>query len=211
MLRTRFFVVARGFACIALGGAWLFAIDGGCSSSSNAPSPATALCQNICDCQGCNVTQRQACEAGFNDSETLAADKGCTSQFDAYVSCVAAHEQCVGNQVDLAACAPQTMALTTCSGALPGTGGSTGGGTGGGSSINECQVLADALTKASMGNGCSTLAQAAMSYTAMEANCPSATDANLVNCYANCVASLTDCTNSTQLMNYSMCVSACGT
>jgi hypothetical protein len=206
MLRTRFFVVA----CIVLGGASLLAIDGGCSSSSNAPSAAT-LCQNICDCQGCNSTQRQECEAAFNDSGTLAADKGCTSQFDAYLSCVAAHEQCVANKVDLAACAPQAMALTSCSGTVTttGGGGSTGGGTGGGSTTNQCKVLADALTKASMGNGCSTLAQAAMTYAAQEANCPSQTSANLVNCYATCIDGLTSCTDSTQLTNYSTCVSAC--
>jgi hypothetical protein len=116
MSRSRFFVAARVAALVVVGGGSLAVVAFGCGSSASAVTLASSLCQTICDCQGCNATQRQACEAGFNDADTLAADKGCTGKYDDYVSCVAQHAQCVANTVDLTACTPQAMDLASCSG-----------------------------------------------------------------------------------------------
>jgi hypothetical protein len=128
MSTTRLF---RVLSLIACGGGVLAAAAAGCSGVS-----ATALCQQICDCTGCNATQLEACEAGFNDAETLAADKGCTTENNAYVSCVNGHLQCVGNALDTTACSPQEAALASCTGGVGvGAGGSGPGGPGGPSSV----------------------------------------------------------------------------
>jgi hypothetical protein len=77
-------------------------------------------------------------------------------------------------------------------------------------STNECTALANALTTASKGNGCSSLATAAQAYTAEAANCPAAAvDSNLVSCYTGCIAKLTDCTSATALQAYSTCEAGC--
>jgi hypothetical protein len=107
----RTFLAVRTLGLSLLGAGAFAVADAGCGGVT-----ATDLCQQLCDCTGCNATQRQACESSFNDSQKLAGDKGCADTYSAYVSCVDGHFQCVGNTLDLAACATETAALGTCTG-----------------------------------------------------------------------------------------------
>jgi hypothetical protein len=83
-------------------------------------------------------------------------------------------------------------------------------GCGGGAATNECQTLADAYTKASMGTGCSTLFSAAATAAKQQAaNCPSTISAGYVSCYAGCISKITDCTAATVATDYATCIGGC--
>jgi hypothetical protein len=94
-----------------LGAGALPMVHAGCGGIS-----AQALCEKVCDCAGCNASERQSCEAGFADTQKIAGDKGCSDQYDAYKSCFDTHFQCVGGEVDAQACATESDALTKCTG-----------------------------------------------------------------------------------------------
>jgi len=77
-------------------------------------------------------------------------------------------------------------------------------------STNECTALANALTTASKGSGCSSLATEASAYSAEAANCPSAAiDSTYVTCYTGCIGKLTSCTDTTALTNFATCYGGC--
>jgi hypothetical protein len=81
---------------------------------------------------------------------------------------------------------------------------------GGGASTNECTALANALTMASKGSGCSSLATEAMVYSQQASNCPSASiDSTFVSCYTGCIGKLTSCTDPTALTNFATCYGGC--
>ena len=111
-MSSRFSLAARTLALTLLGAGTFAVADAGCGNGV----AVTDLCQRLCDCSGCNATQRQACESGFNDSQKLAGDKGCADAYDTYLSCIDEHFQCVANAVDTKACAAETTALDKCTG-----------------------------------------------------------------------------------------------
>lgn len=114
MTTSTYFLLTRGLALAALaGGLGLGALvvgSAGCGVS------VSGLCQQVCDCTGCSTTERQACEAEFNDAQKLSSDKGCTDTYGTYQSCFADHFQCVGSKIDATACATESAALSKCTG-----------------------------------------------------------------------------------------------
>jgi hypothetical protein len=73
---------------------------------------------------------------------------------------------------------------------------------------NPCQDYNDALDKASMGKGCSSLKMSELP-AATVSNCPSTVDSNAVDCISSCIGKLKDCTNTQQFLAYASCAGKC--
>lgn len=91
---------------------------GGFGAGCNTVS-ATSVCQQICDCQGCNQTETQACQAGFEKAEKLSGDQSCGDPYSTYVGCIADNLKCVNDKIDVAACVTEATALGACAKTIP--------------------------------------------------------------------------------------------
>ncbi len=80
----------------------------GCGGTSIA-----SYCEKLCNCIGCSQTERDDCVTHTEDSRKTAGDKGCESDFNAAMSCVA-NGQCIDDELSTAGCASELEALDKC-------------------------------------------------------------------------------------------------
>jgi hypothetical protein len=75
------------------------------------------ICDLYCECQGCNAKERQKC---LDDGEAAVADaekRGCSSQYDDYLACVAREAECRnGNTFQFDGCDIEQEAIYACTG-----------------------------------------------------------------------------------------------
>jgi len=109
----------------AVGCAFLWVAAPACTPS------AGAYCDKKCDCTSCTDAQRNACVDAIAASQKVAANKGCSGQFDAAFSCVNANTSCSGTTVEQTGCEAENAALSKCA---------PGSGVG-----DPCQLYADGL------------------------------------------------------------------
>ena len=102
--KTRFYVapLCLLFAAVAP------AFAAGCGTSG------TALCADVCDCEGCSTTAEQSCEATASDNTKEANDVGCGSELSTYESCYLSQGQCIGAKYQSGGCDVELQKLTNC-------------------------------------------------------------------------------------------------
>jgi hypothetical protein len=83
-------------------------VGGGCGSS------VSAYCEKLCECVGCNESERAECEDEISDSQRVAEEAGCGSQFDDALSCVDAEFVCTDGAAESDGCDSELDALAKC-------------------------------------------------------------------------------------------------
>lgn len=83
-------------------------VTGGCGSR------AEALCDQACECTGCNETQRKECSNFAEDAELDAEQADCLAEYDELLACYDQSFECVGNLVTYDGCAGEAVNLLEC-------------------------------------------------------------------------------------------------
>jgi hypothetical protein len=101
------FRVAAAFVTLALFGGAMTSV--GCGGLSTSP-----LCAEFCACQSCTSNDMQACEDEGEKASDEADAAGCSSEFDAVVSCALAKVTCDGEKPSVKGCEAEQTALAKC-------------------------------------------------------------------------------------------------
>jgi hypothetical protein len=94
---------------VGLLGTMIWATVPGCGSSIG------SLCNKVCDCTGCNDSQADDCVDNFDDARKVAEEEGCSSEFDAVLSCASSELTCKDDKVQIDGCDGENEALFKCS------------------------------------------------------------------------------------------------
>lgn len=74
----------------------------------------SGLCEDTCDCVGCNDRDLDECIDTFEDAEKAAEDEGCGDQFDDLLACYDDEFACYDGDVDLDGCNHEEEDLLKC-------------------------------------------------------------------------------------------------
>lgn len=77
---------------------------------------AGSYCNKVCDCTGCDQTERADCLDTVDDARKASEDKECGSEFNDYFACVSSETTCVDDKVDFDGCDAEAEALSKCGG-----------------------------------------------------------------------------------------------
>jgi hypothetical protein len=105
-----------GNAAVIAAGWALGAIAPGCTPS------AGSYCDEVCSCIGCTEDARADCTISVEKTRQTAADHSCSSEFDAYFSCLHGETSCVGGKASANGCETDAARLTQCGGSVLFTG-----------------------------------------------------------------------------------------
>jgi hypothetical protein len=86
---------------VGLGGA-------GCGGS------IAAICEEMCDCEGCSEDELDECIDEGEDIERLADNEGCEDQFDEFVACTDDEAVCRGDDFEADGCEQELDDLDDC-------------------------------------------------------------------------------------------------
>jgi hypothetical protein len=99
---------------LALSGVGVLSLLGvGCGTS---PS---SVCAQSCNCTGCSTAAQQTCDETLSADQTNAGNKGCNSEFNAWLSCVSSNLVCDQAKESLPAgvCTTELTQCVNCAGA----------------------------------------------------------------------------------------------
>lgn len=92
------------------------ALSGGAATAGCGGGVISSLCEDICACQGCTSNDLKACEEQGDKTAEQADAVGCSSQFEAAVTCAGAHISCKETQALVTeGCDAEQAALAKCS------------------------------------------------------------------------------------------------
>jgi hypothetical protein len=74
----------------------------------------SSFCSNAVDCVGGNDKDKSACADGLEGEEDAAKDYGCSTQFDAWQTCLETNSVCVQRSYTTQACNAQNDAVEAC-------------------------------------------------------------------------------------------------
>ena len=100
---------------------------------------AEAICDEICDCEGCSDDEHAECVDDLEDAERTAENEGCEDQFDEVMSCVDDQLECRSGNIDADGCESEAEDLEDCMDSSV----IIGGGSSGSGGSNVCQDAAD--------------------------------------------------------------------
>src|SRR6187399_1481503 len=87
----------------------------------NAGLATASICDQACACEPCTNNDQEACEDAASDARRRARDLGCTSEFNAYLSCAEDHISCRDKNAVTKECSAEFTALSLCgNGLVPG-------------------------------------------------------------------------------------------
>lgn len=92
----------------AIGCGVLALVAGGCGAS------VEAVCEKVCECEGCNDEKLEECVDQVSDLEAAADDRGCSSEFDDYLSCTDEELECKNGNSSVDGCGTSFEALAKC-------------------------------------------------------------------------------------------------
>lgn len=88
----------------------LWGLAPGCGPS------AGSYCNKVCDCLGCDESERADCIDSVDDARKGAERAQCSSEFDDYLSCFNGELTCVDDAIDADGCETEAEALSQCGG-----------------------------------------------------------------------------------------------
>lgn len=94
----------------------LWALTPGCGTSTG------AYCNKVCDCQGCSDSELDECVDSIDDAKKAASDEGCSSQFDALLSCINSELTCEDSKAEADGCDAESEELFKCAPTVSGIG-----------------------------------------------------------------------------------------
>jgi len=78
---------------------------------------ASDICDLKCECEGCTEAERDACLADIDGTVTVAEEKGCSDQYNAWLVCVESEAECrEGTKFAFDGCDIEEDALADCGG-----------------------------------------------------------------------------------------------
>ena len=80
----------------------------------NAGLATASICDQACTCEPCTNNDLLACEDAASDARRRARDLGCTSEFNAYLSCAEDHISCRDKDAVTKECVSERVALNQC-------------------------------------------------------------------------------------------------
>lgn len=98
--------------------AWLLVAAGLAPGCGGSTTTTGSYCEKVCDCIGCNASEREDCADTVDDARKVADGEGCAALFDAYLSCVEGETTCVNDEVDADGCEAELDALAACAGPI---------------------------------------------------------------------------------------------
>ncbi len=157
---------------ITLALSWGTATATGCGGVSTA-----SLCGEICACERCTTNDLKTCEEQGSQAADQADAVGCSSQFEAFVTCADANVSCKKDRAVFDQCDAEQLALTTCSNTINVLG------------KNPCELAAAMITAKLSGCGVKDTTTSSSSGGTVE--CTDAAGA-VVTCQAACLVAA-DC------------------
>lgn len=103
-------------AALATAATTLWAAMPGCGPSIG------AYCNEVCDCQGCSDKELDECVDNIDDAKRAAENEGCSSQFDAVLSCAKDELTCQNDIASADGCESEAEELYKCSADIGGFG-----------------------------------------------------------------------------------------
>lgn len=154
------------------------ALAGGAATATGCGGVSTtALCENICACQGCTSNDLETCQNQGDSAADQADAVGCSNQFEDLVTCTSARVSCDQGRIVIDGCELERTALTTCSSTIsvPGK--------------NACEQAADVVTARIIACGGTVTSSSSSGGTTVE--CTAELGAQ-TTCQATCIAAA-DC------------------
>ncbi len=164
----------------------LAALFGSTWASAQGCGPSTGgYCNKVCDCQGCNATEKDECVDTIDDAKKTAEKDGCGSEFSELFACLNSELTCENDKIVADGCDAEATELSKCTPNIVGVG------------KDACEVYVDVVT--AKYEGCGVTIEVGPG--GEETEC-SDSQAKLAQCLAPCIDLLPcECIDADQSQN----------